>query len=476
MSIDTSHQHEPVKIKLPATPRNKWVVISMILLALVTLGVGIYLYATKPTAQDSETARGKQYITNNNKVVCVSLNGPLLQCENLETGERKQYSIPESLGEVTNLVPSPDQTKYLASGYTYSERFSEQSQVVLDSNFAVVNTLPKDNDYLSTQYLWHGNDALVKITDTYEEEASSRSISIVSLDGKTIGTINTPDQYAQIVGSDGDNVYMQYAKGDEEAMNSGQLVLVSTGVNRPAQEINISDFSMNPDGALEVTTDVAISYDPGMQAFYTNILGSDTANPSYTFKVGKLNNQQLNEVYRINNHAMDYPAPVFTTRGFWVNNFSVAGQDPPQRYELAGPDAVVTQLKLPVTSQNFLFSLVNFPSQNGTAVNPDTQAAAFVFAPEGTPSKITDFMEQRVTFDCIDNNFRRVSLVARDGTDQLVLSESGCDSGASYYYIYADNTYNQVYASQQGIGCETRDKLGLSPKLLPECRKPGEPL
>ncbi len=456
--------------------QSKWVTVSMILLALVTLGVGIYLYATKPTAQDSETARGKQYITNNNGVVCVSLNGPLLQCENLETGERKQYSIPESLGEVTNLVPSPDQTKYLASGYTYSDRFSEQSQVVLDSNFAVLYTLPNDDDYLSTQYSWHGNDALVKITDTYEEEASSRSISIVSLEGKTMGGIDAPDQYAQIVGSDGDNVYMQYVKGDEEAMNSGQLVLVSTGINRPPQEINISDFSMNPDGAVEVTTDIAISYDPGMQAFYANVLGSDTTNPSYTLKVGKLNNQQLKEVYRINQHAMDYPAPVITSRGFVINNFSDAGQEPPQRYELAGAAAAVTQLKLPVSSQNFLFSLVNFPSQKGIAVNPDAQAAAFVFAPSGTPSKVTDFMEQRVTFDCVENNFRRVSLVARDGTDQLVLSESGCDSGASYYYIYADDTYNQVYASQEGIGCETRDNLGLSAKLVPDCRKFGEPL
>lgn len=450
--------------------------VGMILLALVTLGVGTYLYMTKPTAQDSETAQGMQYITNNNKVVCVSLNGPLLQCEHLETGERKQYSLPESLGELTSLVPSPDQTKYLASGYTYSNKYSEQSQVVLDSKFAVLNTLPKDDDYLSTQYLWHGNDALVKITDTYEEQESSRSISIVSLEGKTIGSIDAPDQYAQIVGSDGDNVYMQYVKGDEEAMDSGQLVLVSTGVNRAAQEINISDFSMNPDGAVEVTTDVAISYDPGMQAFYANILGSDATNPSYIFKVGKLTNQQLKEVYRINNHAMDYPAPVITSRGFLINNFTDAGQEPPQRYELAGPAADMTQLKLPVSSQNFLYSLVNFPSQKGTAVNPDAQAAAFVFAPKGTPSKITDYMEQRVTFDCVENNFRRVSLVARDGTDQLVLSESGCDSGASYYYIYADNTYNQVYASQEGIGCETRDNLGLSAKLIPDCRKFGEPL
>nr|MBP7807425.1 hypothetical protein [Candidatus Saccharibacteria bacterium] len=174
--------------------------------------------------------------------------------------------------------------------------------------------------------------------------------------------------------------------------------------------------------------------------------------------------------------AMDYPAPVITARGFWVNNFSDAGQDPPQRYELAGPADVVTQLKLPVTSQNFFFSLVNFPNQKGTVVNPDAQATAFVFAPSGTPSKITDYMEQRVTLECVENNFRRVSLVARDGTDQLVLSESGCDSGASYYYIYADNTYNQVYASQEGIGCETRDRLGLSPKLIPDCRKFGEPL
>lgn len=468
-----NQQAQPTKTETthePAPKHRIWVKLGMAFLAIATLVVGGYLFATQQSERDE-----RKYLTNNNKVVCVSLNGPALQCENLDTGERKQYTMQNVPAEVVSLVPSPDQTKYLAAGYDYTTGVS--AQMVLDQNFSVIHTLPSDDKDSIVRYNWHGNNALVKTTDSSTESSTIRTFSVVSLDGKLNENVESPDQYAEFAGSDGDTIYLRYTKYDNtNDMGTSKLVLVSTGVGRTIQEIDLSDFMIDPSGQTVLTGDNFVTYDPATQRFYTNMSSADGTSPTQVLKIGRLEGQKLVTLHQGDQAALESPTPVITTNGFVVNNLTGTEADQPSAYEIIGPEAETTKLTLPVSSQNFLFSLAELPNQNGSAANSENQVTAFAYAPKDTPEVITSFLESRVTEDCSENNFRRVSLISRDGTAQIITSESGCGLGASYYYIFTGNNFNQVFASQEGIDCETRDKLGLSEKLVPDCRKPGEAL
>lgn len=412
-------------------------------------------------------------------VFCTKVGLDSLQCENLDTKELKKYTLPTSIGNIGYMLPSPDSQKFYISGWSQtSTGGTEPMLAVLNNKLELIATLPvkKDKDGQSDIYdysvKWLDNNTLIYIKEN--GDSSTRNTAIFSFDitVKTEKSIALLDvNLERIFPVPGKNYIYGLEAYDVPSENA---------TKRKYIELDLSTKKILDIDQSGVTDD-DLSYNPITSQFYANILNQ--AAQTFDIKVYKVSDPTsapkfIETQHITNNYAAGTVAyeTVVSDKGLFVSH-DILEMSAPLRF--IDDKNVVTDTNLAVgyTGGRILLSLPNFPDFP-KAENNDIVVSDFFRPKEGTPTKIVSFLNRKVMNDpnCKKGEYSTFDNVTYDSDKQFSVLVSSCKTSALVFYVANGDSYKQIAATQEGMSCEQRNKLGISAKVFPDCRLPGEGL
>jgi hypothetical protein len=122
----------------------------------------------------------------------------------------------------------------------------------------------------------------------------------------------------------------------------------------------------------------------------------------------------------------------------------------------------------------FLRDFPDFPkAESNEVVTRD-----FFSPTKDTPAKIVSFLDDMVEkrASCETGEYITIEIYNYDGEEQFAATKGGCGIMGLFFYRLENGTYEEFTSTREGMSCERRDELGISEKVLPDCRKPGEGL
>lgn len=156
-------------IATPKTSGQKVLKVILLLLMLASVGAtGWYIMDKRSATPISQTGGSISYFSNDNTVAC-SVAPTKLNCENLETQELKEVTIPKKYQNSAGIIPSPDGSKLLIT-------LSNGDQVVTDVNFnelIKIDDAEKIGDDRYPAYSWSGDSNSVIISEVRREQSDS---------------------------------------------------------------------------------------------------------------------------------------------------------------------------------------------------------------------------------------------------------------------------------------------------------------
>ncbi|MEI7632070.1 MAG: hypothetical protein WCJ60_01985 [bacterium] len=467
------------KSKLP-----KKVLLLIFLVAVVAIGVFVaWKLQSKnspiKTKVTSSILESRGTADNPGSVFCTKVGLYSLQCENLDTKELKKYTLPTSVGTISYIVPSPDSQKYYVSAWTQTATGATESTLaVLNEKLELLATLPvkKDKDGQSDIYdynvKWLNNKSLVYIKK--KSDLSTKSTALVTYDvaTKTEKPLATLDVNLERIMPVPDKNYLFGLQSfDVPAENS---------TKRKYVEVDLSTNKIKDIDQNGVTAD-DLSYNPSTTQFYHNILNQ--AAQTFDVKVYSVSNPtnspKFTEIQHITNKyaggTTAYEVLV-TNKGLYVTNDMLQMSAPLKFIDSKGV-VTDTQLAVGYNGSGILLSLPKFPDFPKAEKN-DIVVNDFFQPKEGTPVKIVSFLAGKVMNDpeCKKGEYTTFDNVTYDGDKQFSVGVSSCKTSALVFYVADGASYKQIAATQEGMSCEQRDKLGISAKVFSGCRLPGEGL
>ncbi|MCA9325866.1 hypothetical protein KDA23_07480 [Candidatus Saccharibacteria bacterium] len=238
------------------------------------------------------------------------------------------------------------------------------------------------------------------------------------------------------------------------------------------KQVNMRAVNYRSNGQQLAGSASTMLYDPVVKRFF--ITNNDALQSDNTFVMAAELTSQGEELV-MKKLTTFFVSNAYAPHGLTVTSLGAIGSSTSnKKNDFVILNSAYTPLELAGVPDVFDFSVAGLPAFTPASSNKPA-ITDFVRYPAGTPTEIVNFMKSRVTADCAPNNYGRVELYKRVGTEQLALSEASCNVDGAVYYIKKNGTFTQVYATQEGIDCTERDKLGISPELT-GCRKPGEGL
>ena len=308
------------------------------------------------------------YLKNNNHVVCVTVAEKAgLRCENIQTGELRQFNLPEKYR--TGLIsPSPDGAKFLI------ETYSDDGVVVTDSNFNKIRKIFKFEDLSKTypSFTWADGSKQLLIREIKREQNDADflppPVVVTMLDLETgeskrvyktgegvnvdsVEIIGGNDQYIFIAHDAVKNWVAKSVEGPPKIINAIRL---SDGLVR---QVNSYQVDMTKDN-MPATSLPNIYYDD-----YRNILvfvgQSEVDLVTEKTIIARLveNNYGLvlEKVYEVTVPELAHPRPVLTSKG-------LAMEDGSQTLVIVDEQGNKTKLNLTLGDDEQLFSLPSMPN------------------------------------------------------------------------------------------------------------------
>jgi hypothetical protein len=408
-------------------------------------------------------------------VFCIDLGGTSLQCENLSTKEIRKYVLPEPLKEISGLESNLAGDKFLVSAWTLSSPTKYQSSIkIYDSSFTVAATLPITYDadgvgdisevkWLNNETVMYVKSRAVGATDTtlyaYNVKTNKETV-LIKVNGMVDHFMPT-----------GNNNYMYALQSWVEA---------STNVTR--RKLVVLDLQKNTSKDVRapgLNTEGSFAYDAATAKFYESALRSgqqkfDINIYSMTNLSGTPSLQKLPQIKDVTAYTPTAYKVITTEYGVLGTGDSMSLTYPMRFYTETGK---YTRSSLAVGSATgqVLFALSKFP--NLTRASENKAVVSDFFVPQaGTPRKITAFLEKLVTDapDCKPNEYLTLTIDKYDQDKQFSVQEAGCGRDHLAFYIADGATYKQVAATQEGMSCEERDRLGITAVVLSECQESSD--
>jgi hypothetical protein len=448
------------------------------ILALLLAGLGLFVvkyYLDSKQPSETTTFLHSQTALNGS-VFCVDLGISSLQCEDLDTKETRKYIVPESLGQITRTVSNPSGDKFYISAWIKDSDFEQHA--VYGNDLKLLHKLPAkyDDDNTTGDLIdigWLDNNTIMYVRTVGTKEPRSRIYSFDASNGKETELMAVNSTIERYIPS-GNKRYIFGIRGQEDKEQNAivrDLVLIDLEKKEvKAVENNVLDVDLDEPG-----------YNQQSSQFYANILDSEQQKSDIkVFKVESLDaNPKLVEVQQIKN--ANYYVPYFgqvtvTKKGILAQPDLELGLRAPIRFYTS--TGAFSEEQLAVGSRGSMtLSLPSFPNFPAAATN-DVVVSDFFQPPKGAPQKIIDFLSKNVTGNpsCKKGEYSIYELDKYDGESQFSVLESSCEFDGLTVYKLEKATYKVALRTQEGIGCDERDKAGISEKVIPSCLKPGEEL
>jgi len=471
---DTAHQ-TPLVIPPETAKKKKKILLILSTLLLLALIAGLIFTLTR----NNTTSTSKQvpqpsidYLTNSNGVICDSLGLNKIQCQNLATDELTKFDIPSNLKDVDKVFPSPDGKKYILTTFPITSTPTPSTSYLVDDKFSVIKKLAEWGATKDISYKWMADSKQFIVSETLSTTKSAQTISLLNTENNSSKIVYkaTQNKIVTLVGGDDKYVYASQINNDPSGPQAKPDNMLAISVSDgSAKKIDSQDIQWNGSEQIAGSGDSA-NYDPTTKYFYTYGTNASHSEKQY-LTVSKLEdnsgNLKITKLQSSDIHVQrSENGPILTTRGTLIEN---GGQYP--RALVSGSN-VKTELKLAVGGQGFIFSLSSQPVLTKSTTNQPV-IADFVRYPADAPVAIKNYLPGLVTKNCKANNYATIQLMDWLGTSQFTTTEGGCNRDAMYFYIMKNGKYAEVYSTQEGIDCVTRDKLGIS-SMLTECTKSGE--
>lgn len=461
---------------MQAEPKKTHIIklFSLAIVLVLTLGaVGWYFFAKKSSNENTFTPVANKirqdYLANSHKVYCVELGFEYIRCEHLETGEVAKYKVPTDFMAGTRKLTSPNGEMILAS---YWNEQSVEEVAVLDGSFKKVKTLDKGSNagYSVNDFNWLSDELIVVSESKNSDPASPQVISTININTgeKKQITKRTNDYLYDIIGGDTTNMYAYR----QESYAKDLLVRISVSDGKET----IIEVDKETRGALSQNAIFdGMSYLPATGAF---LIPNDDSGQNNSLAIARVDASREQLKLKIIQEVTAQPMVsyvgdyVLTTKGIVsvTHDKDRVGMYP---HFVQTSSGTKTTLKLAYQDSTG-FSMAEFPALKKESSNQPV-VEDFVKFPQGTPTKIQLFAKDAVKSGCRENEYKTIKISSFDGEGQFMALEGGCGRDAAYYYILRNGKYEEVASTQEGMGCEERDRLGISAKVT-ECRMPGEGL
>lgn len=469
----------PSETQKPKKGKKKLLIAILVILLLAIIGGLVYWFVLREEPK-AEEPKSENVISTAapGTVFCKKLGLESLHCENLDTKELRKYKLPTSLGDISTLSASPDGSKYFISTWKEDEKGTQtETAGVYNAKLELISELPyKVDESGSTgipiyNIVWIDNNRLA-----YEKSAGTtenKTSTIQSFDAST-------KKESELVKVDADIEHIFAVPGKEYLYGvQAKVDTAQNSVVRNLAKIDIKAKSVKPVQADNVGFE-DISYDSSKTLFYKNNILDDQKTEVKVYKVENpdtepklVETQTIKDGYAAGSYAYE---AVNTIKGVYITTGMLTENGPVKFYDASG---TITNSSIGVgySGSSILLSLADFPNFPKADKNEPVVSDFFVPTAD-TPKKITAFLEKRVTENpkCNKGTFATFELMNNDGDKQFSVLESSCDITGMAVYIADGDSYKSVLTTQEGVSCETRDKLGITAKTVPECRKPGEGL
>lgn len=346
---DQTNTSEDIAPKKSSNQKGLKVILLVLMLAAIG-ATGWYIMDKRATTPINQASNPASYLSNANSVAC-SVAPTKLTCENLETQELKEVTIPKKYQNSRGMLPSPDGSKLLVT-------LSNGDGVVTDGNFNEVikiDDAEKLGDDRYPSYSWGGDSNKVIISEIRREQGDSDElpkpivVEIFDIESgererayKTGHDIDV--ESIKIIGSNGTHLFVSYPTPKN---------WVADDTNPPPDTISavsLSDGSTKTISAHQ-TNGTIVDYNASTNVFlFEGDISTDVDGDyaMYPIIAGRMEDNETGLTIR---KVSEFRDVSFDTSGGRLTITSKgtllgATNDLPEPFKLVKDDATTTELKL----------------------------------------------------------------------------------------------------------------------------------
>ncbi len=145
-------------------PGSKKKLLLGLLLVIILAAVAVWVAREVYKSDDNTETPATAYLSNSNDVVCADIYDGRLRCENIQTNELREFTLPENLNASQLITQSPDGTKFLIG-------LNDGSTVVTDKDFKIIREIiaPVRQEVSYPKFAWGSGNKLF-ISEIKREE------------------------------------------------------------------------------------------------------------------------------------------------------------------------------------------------------------------------------------------------------------------------------------------------------------------
>ncbi len=385
--------------------------------------------------------------------------GTAVVCQEVRNGKASKYSLPEKLGDVTAVIPSPDGTKFLVRTAANPINIDEADHVyITDSVFKVLQELPTDKKSSYGSFAWTDANSNVALARRNNESGKTK-----------IARYDLTAKKEQPLGGDTPNSVVLYPSAD------GKFIFVE---ERTADKPKLTAIELRSGKSKAVRTDSLLEH---MQA-YANVGYDDTANTFYVSGSGKQGadankpvlaiakvapgNKELElEILKVVSDGYAYVPLQPSDQGMLASRRKDAGPE----FGTVSPDGSFKAVDIrPAPAA--AFGTVE-PLSLSAAASNELTASDYVYSLVDTPAELNTYLQSLTNLPgCPAGVYNYVGLLAQDG-NQAAVRYIACGTAPAelQYYSRQGGSYAFLGKSFGAPECQLRELLQLSETVAPSC-------